>query len=213
MKKRWYIIIAAVLMSMCFLYNLAVDSRYVLSFSLSDNIVNTDQIKLTVDQDKEIIKIIDQQIRDNTAYITAESVSPGEADIMVEELNKSDSVINSRVLYVHQSGIITEENFFGRCTGSWSYMAAILIFLAVLIIGIIIQIKKEMRRDLYQYKNVRNIGFALFLTGMFVQQILLFSNVNNGIIDLVKAFLESVGFFSGAVLPLAFVIFILVTMF
>ena len=112
MKKRWYIIIAAVLMSMCFLYNLAVDSRYVLSFSLSDNIVNTDQIKLTVDQDKEIIKIIDQQIRDNTAYITAESVSPGEADIMVEELNKSDSVINSRVLYVHQSGIITEENFF-----------------------------------------------------------------------------------------------------
>ncbi len=211
MKKRWYIIIAAVLMSMCFLYNLAVDSRYVLSFSLSDNIVNTDQIKLTVDQDKEIIKIIDQQIRDNTAYITAESVSPGEADIMVEELNKSDSVINSRVLYVHQSGIITEENFFGRCTGSWSYMAAIIIFLAVLIIGIIIQIKKEMRRDLYQYKNVRNIGFALFLTGMFVQQILLFSNVNNGIIDLVKAFLESVGFFSGAVLPLAFVIFILVT--
>ena len=84
--------------------------------------------------------------------------------------------------------------------------------LGVLIIGLFIHIKKEMKRDLYQYKNVRNIGFALFLTGLFVEQLLLLTQINRGLIDSVELLLGSAGFFSAVALPAAFITFILVTL-
>ena len=200
-------------MCICFVYNIAVDSTYVLQINLPEQIVNTDQVDIHVIQDKETIKISDQQVKDHTAYITVESVSPGNAIVSIEPLDKNyDQISYNSILFVHQFGIITEENMFGRSTGSWSIQIAILIFLAILISGLFIHIRKEMRRDLYQYKTVRNIGFLLLLTAVFIQQLFIIGGINNGIGDLSILLLSTASLFSISVLPAAFITFILVTL-
>ena len=65
--------------------------------------------------------------------------------------------------------------------------------------------------NLYQYNNVRNIGFVIFLIILFVEQLILLGSVNYGIIGSVDMLLNSANFFSVIVLPAAFITFILVT--
>ena len=212
MKKRWYFIFAAVLMCICLAYSIAVGGRYVMDVDIQGMSDKADQIQVTVEQDTEILKATDSHREGDHLYVTLESVSPGRVFVIVTHLYDPDSTIDMRLFYVHPTGIITEESFFGRSTGSWCFPIAITLFLGLLIVGLFFHIKKEVRRDLYQYKNVRNIGFALFLTALFIEQLFLLSRINNGIIDSVEMLLHFAGFFSAVALPAAFITFILVTL-
>ena len=127
MKKRYYIILAAVLLCVCFAYNIAVGSRYVLEAELDGNISNVAELDITADQDEEIIEIAEGQVVDGKLFLTLKSVSPGKAFVMVKDKNKQDSLIYMQPVYVHPFGIITEKNFFGRSTGSWSFAPAAII--------------------------------------------------------------------------------------
>ena len=178
MKKRWYFIFAAVLMCVCIVYNIAVGGKYVLDVDIQGWSDQADQLQVTVEQDTEILKATDSHHEGDHLYVTLESVSPGRVFVSVVPLDDPESTVDMRSVYVHRLGIITEDNYFGKSTGSWCFPIAITIFLGVLIIGLFMHIKKEMKRDLYQYKNVRNIGFALFLTGLFVEQLLLLTQIN-----------------------------------
>ena len=212
MKKRWYFIFAAVLMCICVAYSIAVGGRYVMDVDIQGLSDKADQIQVTVEQDTEILKATDSHREGDHLYVTLESVSPGRVFVIVAHLDDPDSTIDMRLFYVHPTGIITEESFFGRSTGSWCFPIAITLFLGLLIVGLFFHIKKEVRRDLYQYKNVRNIGFALFLTALFIEQLFLLSRINNGIIYSVEMLLHFAGFFSAVALPAAFITFILVTL-
>ena len=212
MKKRWYFIFAAVLMCICVAYSIAVGGRYVMDVDIQGLSDKADQIQVTVEQDTEILKATDSHREGDHLYVTLESVSPGRVFVIVAHLDDPDSTIDMRLFYVHPTGIITEGSFFGRSTGSWCFPIAITLFLGLLIVGLFFHIKKEVRRDLYQYKNVRNIGFALFLTALFIEQLFLLSRINNGIIDSVEMLLHFAGFFSAVALPAAFITFILVTL-
>ena len=212
MKKRCYFIFAAVLMCICVAYSIAVGGRYMMDVDIQGLSDKADQIQVTVEQDTEILKATDSHREGDHLYVTLESVSPGRVFVIVTHLYDPDSTIDMRLFYVHPTGIITEESFFGRSTGSWCFPIAITLFLGLLIVGLFFHIKKEVRRDLYQYKNVRNIGFALFLTALFIEQLFLLSRINNGIIDSVEMLLHFAGFFSAVALPAAFITFILVTL-
>ena len=211
MKKRFYIIFIAFLMLICFVYNIIVGSRYIIETDINGYNGTADKLTVTVHQNKEILKVTEHHIQNEKLYITVESISSGRAFLSVLAADEPDFLFSSPYLYVHTFGIITEENFFGRSTGSWSFSAASIIFLAVLIIGLLIHIKKELHRDFYQYSNVRNIGFLIFLIILFVEQLISLSSINRGIIGSVDTVLYSAGFFSYFVLPVAFVTFILVT--
>ena len=211
MKKRWYFLFAAVLICICTVYSIAVGGRYVMDMNVYGYANPTDPLQVIIEQDTEILKVIDSHQEEDHLYITLESVSPGRVFVAVVSSKNPDAYIFTEAVYVHHLGVITEDTFFGRSTGSWCFPMAITLFLAVLIIGLCIHIKKEIQRNLYQYKNVRNIGFALFLTALFIEQLLLFSNIDRGIIDSVEMLLGFAGFFSTITLPTAFVTFILVT--
>ena len=218
MKKRWYFIFAAAMLCLCFVYSVAVGGRYVMDVDIRGYSDKADRLQVKVEQDAEIgrdteiIRVTDSHSDGDHFYITLESVSPGRVFVSVVPLDDPESTVDMRSVYVHRLGIITEDNYFGKSTGSWCFPIAITIFLGVLIIGLFMHIKKEMKRDLYQYKNVRNIGFALFLTGLFVEQLLLLTQINRGLIDSVELLLGSAGFFSAVALPAAFITFILVTL-
>ena len=151
MKKRWYFIFAAVLMCVCIVYNIAVGGKYVLDVDIQGWSDQADQLQVTVEQDTEILKATDSHHEGDHLYVTLESVSPGKVFVIVTPADDPDTTISMIPFYVHSTGIITEETFFGRSTGSWCFPIAITLFLGVLIVGLFIHIKKEVRRDLYQY--------------------------------------------------------------
>ena len=199
-------------MCICIVYYIAVGRKYVMEMDVSGYFSQTEQCRITIEQDTEVLKITDSHSEGDHLYITLESVSPGNAFLVVENPNDTEAASMMRGIYVHPSGVITENTFFGRSTGSWCFPIAITLFLGVLLVGLFINIKKDIRRDMYQFKNVRNIGFALFLTFLFIEQLILLSRINMGIIDSVEMLLGLAGFFSSITLPAAFVTFVLVTL-
>lgn len=216
MKKRYYIILAFVLIIISLVYNIAVGNRYVMETDLTDYSGDVGSLIVTIENDentsdREIIRIADTQTSDGKLFVVLESVSSGKAWVDITEKNDPDILLGTDKVFVHQSGIITESDFFGRSTGGWIVPVAIIIFLAALITGLLVHIIKELKRDLYQYKNVRNIGFVIFIIFFFVEQLLMLRNLNDGIIGSVNLLLESASSFSVIVLPVAFITFILVT--
>ena len=216
MKKRYYIILAFVLIIISLVYNIAVGNRYVMETDLTDYSGDVGSLIVTIENDentsdREIIRIADTQTSDGKLFVVLESVSSGKAWVDITEKNDPDISLGTDKVFVHQSGIITESDFFGRSTGGWIVPVAIIIFLAALITGLLVHIIKESKRDLYQYKNVRNIGFVIFIIFFFVEQLLMLRNLNDGIIGSVNLLLESASSFSVIVLPVAFITFILVT--
>lgn len=172
MKKRYYIILAFVLIIISLVYNIAVGNRYVMETDLTDYSGDVGSLIVTIENDentsdREIIRIADTQTSDGKLFVVLESVSSGRAWVDITEKNDPDILLGTDKVFVHQSGIITESDFFGRSTGGWIVPVAIIIFLAALITGLLVHIIKESKRDLYQYKNVRNIGFVIFIFFLF----------------------------------------------
>ena len=120
MKKIFYIIFMAVLILLCFIYNIIVGSRYVIETDIDGYNGSADKLTVAVEQDKEILKVTEYHIQNEKLYITVESISPGKAFISISAEDEPDSLFHFLSVYVHAFGIITEENFFGRSTGSWS---------------------------------------------------------------------------------------------
>ena len=61
MKKRYYIILAAVLLCVSLVYSIAVGSRYVLDIDIQGYSDNAEATQIIVEQDTEIIKIKEQK--------------------------------------------------------------------------------------------------------------------------------------------------------
>ena len=120
MKKIFYIIFMAVLILLCFIYNIIVGSRYVIETDVNGYNGSADKLTVAVEQDKEILKVTEYHIQNEKLYITVKSISPGKAFISISAEDEPDSLFHSPSVYVHAFGIITEENFFGRSTGSWN---------------------------------------------------------------------------------------------
>ena len=99
-----------------------------MSFDVQGYSDKADQLQITVDQDEEIVKIIDYHVESEHLYITLESVSPGRAFVSVDSLDNPISNLGYRSVYVNRLMIITEDDFFGRSTGSWCFPIAITIF-------------------------------------------------------------------------------------
>ena len=93
-----------------------------------------DRLQVKVEQDAEIgrdteiIRVTDSHSDGDHFYITLESVSPGRAFVSVDSLDNPISNLGYRSVYVNRLMIITEDDFFGRSTGSWCFPIAITIF-------------------------------------------------------------------------------------
>ena len=95
MKKRFYIIFIAFLMLICFVYNIIVGSRYIIETDINGYNGTADKLTVTVQQDKEILKVTEYHIQNEKLYITVESISPGRAFISVSAADEPDFLFSS----------------------------------------------------------------------------------------------------------------------
>ena len=166
---------------------------------------NIDNLIIEIDQDKEIVKIIDKKIVNNNLYITLESVSKGKAYLQIKE----EDTTSLEIFYVHTFGIISKNTFLGRMSNDLVIPISIVIYIGFLLYYLIKKYLRSKKEDIYQYKNITYLGIIIFLSAMFIQQLLQLISYN-GMLYSIRSFIYSLSFLSFILFPVAIIVSIFV---
>ena len=70
--------------------------------------------------------------------------------------------------------ILTIDEYFGRTTGDRILQIAAIIFLALVLYGLISEYRSGMRANIYQHKNVNNLGMSIYFASLTSSSFLVF---------------------------------------
>lgn len=181
---------------------------YVVEFNNLDSSYNLDNLTIEISENEEIIKCTDKKLEDGTLKLKIKSNAPGKTYITIK--NEEETYYDITSIYVHKLGIITINSYFGNCNGSLSIPIAIIIILSYILYLSIKTYKNNMKKNIYQYKNIAYLGIIIFLSFALINQLFTILNYD-GLIHTIKSTIESSYNFSTALLPIAFITSILVT--
>ena len=208
-KTAWLLALAGVLLAaLCAVVILTQGKTYTTQMSLYGVDAGATAEEFSADFDTEnVAEVTGIRLEDGKLLVDLRSVGPGNA---IYTINGPDGFSNSRVLYVHKSGVITEGNYFGDSRGSRVIPIATTLFLALCLFVLLRAYRADTNRNLYQYKNVRNLGLIIFTAFLFLSSAVRIFTYH-GLIDTVSGALNSAGIFARVALPIAFVVSVLVT--
>lgn len=206
--KKKLIIFAVLLCAVC----AAVLSAFGWNYT-----VRLSQLKLPDNADKALLdcRIVDgdgasitgYDIEDGVAVIRLTSEKRGRTNV---EVFYGEEALTYFTLYTHPSGVITFETAFGDSSGDIVIPIAGALFMAAVLWCLIKKYRADVRRNMYQYSNVMELGLIVFMCFFLIYQI--WQSINyRGVIDSVNDFLGVLHMFSVVVLPVAFVLSILLT--
>ena len=205
MLRKNNILTGLILAVMCCVCIAFFGRSYTSEHQFREEIGSIDDISISVDTEN-VVSITDKKAEGNKLIIRYESVNRGKALVTI---GYNDNY-TGEVFYVHSFGIITCGDFFGKSTGSIIIPIAVIIYLAFLIEDLGRKYKNDVAENMYQYRNVSNLGLIVFLEFLLLEHILsLFSN--NGLIGVVHTLLNSAALFSGLSLPIMLIVSISVT--
>lgn len=154
-----------------------------------------------------VVKLTGMHLDGDTLSLDFSAIGPGRASYTIKDPSGFEY---GRLLYVHKSGVITSDNIFGDSRGSRVIPIATTIFLALLLAVLLRTYLQDTKRNLYQYKNVRNLGLIIFTGFLLLSSVYrIFSY--HGIIDTLRGSLNAAGTFAKVLLPIAVIMSILVT--
>ncbi len=210
MRKRTLLLIGAALCIICAAVLIAAGQTYTLRLRqeyLSNPIPDdASLIRVETEQDASA-EVTDFGVEDGTLVIRFASVKRGKTVVRVCFGDEPQTYIH---LYTHLFGVITYDSVFGDSTGDLVIPIALLIFLAAALWYTICRCRAHVRRSMYRYGNVMELGMIVFLCFLLLataQQCFRY----HGVIDSANGFLSVAHIFSMVVLPVAFVLSLLVT--
>ena len=80
--------------------------------------------------------------------------------------------MSSGVLFVHNNGVITLNNYFGDCTGAGTVILLIVIYLTLVLIYLTVKYFMLEKRNFYSYDNVLYLGLIIFAVFFIFTQIM-----------------------------------------
>ena len=211
MSKKTLILIGIVLFALCAAVLIACGQTYTVVLNkdyLSQlNPSDADEIRVETENGDPCVEITQVFVEDDLLKIRVSSVKRGRTDVGVFFGDEPQTYFH---LYTHPLGVITYESMFGDSTGDIVIPVSMILFLAALLWYVIAQYRAHVRRSMYQYRNVMELGLIVFLC--FLQVCLLWQCFSyKGVIDSVNDSLGAIHSFSLVVLPAAFVLSLLVT--
>ncbi len=205
-EKKTLWIIGSVFFLIGFLTIILLGSTYTLA--REDVILSgsADDYTVTIDQDHEVIRLTGKRLKEGVLYLDMRSVSRGRAFISV--YGPEDAVFMDSV-YVHGLGIITVGNYLGKTRGAVIIPILVTLYLAILLCYAVKRYRKGMSESMYQYINIRNLGWIIFLALMILGQFTyLFSE--RSLVGTIRSTLSSASSASAIIFPIAFITSILV---
>ena len=199
--RKWRLPLAgAALLLICMVTILLTATKY------TTKIQSDEELTVTIEND--CVRLVEQRTENGTCYLTFESVRRGKASV---DVYAGDEPVVFFHLYVHSGGIITRETFFGPCRGSRVIPAAVIVFVLLALFLLIRKYRSDIRENLFQHKNVRNLGLIFYLSALLLTQVrYLFED--SGLENAIRTIISSTNLFAFFAFPVAFVAFLLVSL-
>ena len=154
-----------------------------------------------------IVALTNERWEQGKLYLTFRSISQGRVFFRVEA---GDQNYGMAFLEVHPLGIITYNNVFGDCRGGRVVPISVLLLMQMIFYERFEIFRRESRGNLYQEKNIKNVGLLIFLGFSIFWQILQIHSYH-GLVGILSSVKDSAGAFSVLVLPIVFLSSVLVT--
>lgn len=175
---------------------------------------------ISIDYDKSIIEC-DEEFDNGILKLKISSLKKGNTNIFIKFDEKNeDSTIEQKEykksIFVHSLKIITVDNFFGNCSGDISIIISFLISLAIILLYVLRQFIRGIKKNMYEYRNIRLLGLIIFISIILVWQLYAFiidtiNNYHMSLYLLLQEIKSSSMVFSSFMLPVAFLTTILLT--
>ena len=205
MNRKKLILLGLALALFCLGYLTLRGRTIVVDVPLRDGPQDRDAYTVTVESDA--LSLSDLQVEDGALRLTLRGEKKGAC--FVDVFLGEDTVFMDR-FFVHPALLITRDTYFGDCTGGRVVPISVAIFVAVLFVSLLRRYRADVRRDMYQYRNVVELGVLVLLCAMLLDQILTAVRYSS-VVGAVQAALNSARGISIFALPVAFVLSILIT--
>ena len=171
-----------------------------------NNYTFNDIDKVNIIISKDIIEIKNKEIKNGALELKFKSVSPGKVNV---DIRCGDYVYYS-TFYINKNGVINNEYKLGDSTYDEIIPISIIVLLILILFDLIKEYKKNIKENLYQYKNISYLSIIIFL--IFV----LLNNINQlfdykGLYSTFESIIGNISTFSIILFPIALITFILVT--
>ena len=213
MRKNIIIIITLLFLSSIFIVILLGRQT-----TIEYNIGNIESI--SIDYDKSIIKC-DDEFNNGKLKLKITTLKRGKADVVIkiDKMNEDSSlekVEYKKSIFIHPLKIITVGNYFGNCNGDISIIISFLISLAITLLYAIRQFIRGMKKNMYEYRNIRLLGLIIFISIILVWQVYTFaidtiSNYHMPFYIFIQNIKNSSMGFSTFMLPVALITTLLLT--
>ena len=128
---------------------------------------------ISISYDKNIIKC-KKTYKDNKLILTITPINRGKTELIVKRVGPGTEIVQRDKIYVHFSNLITLKKYFGKCRGDISFVISYLIILVMILIYSIRQLIRGIKKNLYEYRNIRLLGLTLFIFPIFSLTLYLF---------------------------------------
>ncbi len=194
-------ILSLVLTIISYIFILLVGNTYTVSFHKV-----YDDYEVAIDNKSGEIEIINQKEENNQIILDVKSKKPGHVYIYIVY----DDISEMSYLVVHKNMVITDNSFFGKCTGSEIIPISFSIILFYILYLLIRTYNASKKKNLFQYRNIALLGIIIFLIMFIINNIFSIFNYQ-GLINTVNEVLSSMPGISIILFPVAVITSILVT--
>ena len=209
LNKKQYFLIGLLLAVICFVY-----------ISVRGDVIKetvtvppgNDPANYVVEiEDETVISLEDITSDGSTVTATFRAVSPGTTYVDFVDGTDPGKWNHWEKYYVHRNGVITEDNSFGRCTGGGIIPLAVMVYFLILLQSVIAKYCEGVKSDMYSYRNVLNLGMIIYLAFLIIGDAPYMMS-RSSVIEMCRSILDSAMRFAGILLPIAFVVFLLVSL-
>ena len=148
------------------------------------------------------VDILEAYLEDHVIHIKVKGRTPGRVFL---EYGQTFNALE--VLYVHGTGVVTVEDYFGPCTGSRTVWAVWFLYIILLIYRLIKSYRRSLHENMYQYKNILLLGVIIFVCMVTVFMSFVLTS-DSGIINglyIIMGTLQSIGIYTFPVVMIAFI--------
>ena len=202
-RKKRYLLLAIILFTIALIVINIGGQNFTYKVEINTSDIN--KVNIKIEQEKDIIKIINKKIVNNTLELKIKGLNKGIAFIDIED----GDIYYTNKYYVHPFGVITKGSYFGKSNNDIIIPIVIIIYLIYTLYDLIKNYKINIKKSMYQYKNITSLGLIIFLFSTLLNIFLTtlnYGGLENSINDIISSGL----FFSTLLIPSVIIVSIFV---
>ncbi len=205
-EKRALLLIGILFLLIGFAVVMIYGSSATVQFNTRAAVDDPDAYEVQFDSDGGMVEVTEKTMENGVMTLKLHGLERGRCFV---DIYGPDDYIATEWLYVHGFHIITTNSFFGHSTGGWIIPILVALYLAILLGYMILQYRRGMRESLYQYKNIRHLGWIIIFSAMLLGMLPGIAS-NSSMDETVRSIMAVASYLSIFAFPVAFVVSILV---